>query len=187
MRLILSFCAFCSITFGQGQPPLFGFLPNSGQFPPAVRFVRYSVNNFNYVTRDSFVLFNGVRIQLVNIDPNAQPVGDSPATAIYNFYETKDTSQWIANTHLFRAAKLNNVYPGVSAAFTTTSENVPATSIGLGEIIFSIAASADPSPIQLNVLNTGATPFVGPGGIWFAGGRVPGVFTVSAQATQTSD
>ncbi len=166
---------------------MFGFLPNSGQFPPAVRFVRYANDNFSYLTRDSFVLATGVRIQLANIDPNAQPAGDSPTTTIYNFYQTNDTSQWIANAHLFGAAKLNNVYPGVSAAFTTTSEGVSVTSFGLGEVIFSIAAGADPSPIQVNVLNTGATPFAGPGGIWFAGGRIPGVFTVSAQATQTSD
>jgi uncharacterized protein (TIGR03437 family) len=192
MRLAFAFCAFSSLALGQGLPALFGFLPNSGQFPPAIRFVRYSstsvLTNFLYVTRDSFVLSNGVRMQVAGIDPNAQPVGGSPTTTLYNFYQGKDSSQWITNTHLFGAVQLNNVYPGVSAAFSTTTLSTQApTALGLGEVDFSIAPGADPSPIQLNVLNTGATPFVGPGGaIWFTGGSIPGVFTVSAQATQTT-
>ena len=42
--------------FSQG-PALFGFLPNTGQFPPAVRFVRHSsYGNFFYLTRDALVL-----------------------------------------------------------------------------------------------------------------------------------
>ncbi len=187
MRPALALCAFSSVALGQGLSGLFGFLPNSGQFPAAIRFVRYSTN-FSYLTRDSFVLFNGVRIQIAGIDPNAQPVGGSPTTTLYNFYQGKDASQWVTNAHLFNTATLNNVYPGISAVFSTTTQSIQGpTSVGLGEVDFSIAPGADPSPIQLNVLNTGATPFVGPGGgIWFTGGGIPGVFIVSAQATQTT-
>ncbi len=74
----------------------------------------------------------------------------------------------------------------MSASFTTTTEGAGSAVIGLGEVLFSIRPGADPSPIQINVLNIGATPFVGPGGIWFGGGSIPGVFIVSAQATQTN-
>ena len=41
--------------------------------------------------------------------------------------------------------------------------------------------------IAVAVLNTGASPINGPGGgIWYSGGNIPGVFSVYAQATQTS-
>jgi uncharacterized protein (TIGR03437 family) len=189
MRLAFAICAFSSFALAQGPPSLFGFLPNSGQFPPAVRFVRYASNNFVYLTSDSFVLQNLVRIQIAGIAANIQPVGVSPMATIFNFYEGNNSSQWSTNTQMFGGVQLNNVYPGVTATFTTSLNSIaPAPGFGQGEIIFSIAAGADPSPIQINVLNTGASPMQGPGAglnsVYFAGGRIPGVFAVGAQATQ---
>jgi len=189
MRLAFAICAYSSLAFSQGPPSLFGFLPNSGQFPPAIRFVRYASNNFVYLTSDSFVLLNLVRIQIAGIAPNVQPVGVSPATTVFNFYEGNNSSQWSTNTQMFGGVQLNNVYPGVNATFTTSLNSIaPDPGFGQGEIVFSIAAGADPSPIQINVLNTGASPMQGPGAglnsVYFAGGRIPGVFAVGAQATQ---
>jgi uncharacterized protein (TIGR03437 family) len=172
------------IAFGQGQN-LFGFLPNTGQFPAPVTFFHYAYDNYFYLTRDSFVLFNGVRIQLAGIGANVQPVGASPLPAIYNFYQGKNTAQWIANARLFGGVSLANAYPGVSATFATTTLGVGTLNVGQGEIMLAIAAGADPSPIQINVLNTGTNPFNGPGGVWYAGGSIPGTFIVQAQATQT--
>jgi uncharacterized protein (TIGR03437 family) len=189
MRLAFAICACSSLAFGQIPPSLFGFLPNSGQFPPAIHFVRYAYNNFVYLTSDSFVLLNLVRIQIVGIASNIQPVGVSPTTTVFNFYEGSNSSQWSTNTQMFGGVQLNNVYPGVTATFTTSLNSIaPVPGFGQGEITFSIAAGADPSPIQINVLNTGASPVLGPGatpdGVWFYGGRIPGVFVVGAQATQ---
>jgi uncharacterized protein (TIGR03437 family) len=174
MRFLFTLC-FLPAAFAQTQQ-LFGFLPNQGQFPSAVRFVRYSSNNFFYLTRDSFVVQNGIRVQIAGIDPKADLIGDSPGTAVYNFYEGRDPSRWMADMRLFAAAGVKNAYPGVNAAFTTSA--------GQGKVIFSVAPLADPSQIRLRVLNTGATPFQGAGGVLFAGGTVPGVFNVSARATQ---
>jgi uncharacterized protein (TIGR03437 family) len=93
----------------------------------------------------------------------------------------------MANTRLFQAVRIDNAYPGVRAVFTTAMPNSqPAPSPGEGKVVFTIAPSADPSPIRLRVLNTGAAPFQGPGGVTFAGGRIPGVFTVSVRATGTA-
>jgi uncharacterized protein (TIGR03437 family) len=187
-RFFWALCVFSSLAFAQGSP--FGFVPNSGIFPPAIRFVRYSTFNFFYITRDSFVLYNGARVQIANINTNAQPVGGSPTGTLYNSYVGKTASQWITNAPMYGAVELNNVYPGVSAMFTTSlvAENV--ASIGQGEVIFSIAAGADPSSIQLNVLNAGSGmpgPGTIPDSVWFGGtNTVPGVFAVAAQATQTA-
>jgi len=167
---------------------LFGFSPNSGLFPPAIRFVRYAggpLGSFLYLTRDSFVLNDGVRIQIAGINPNAQPVGTSPTTTLYNIYEGSTASQWMTNVHMFGGVTLNNAYPGIDATFATSTMQTITSQEGQGEVSFSIAPGADPSPIQLNVLNTGTTPFQGPDGLWFAGGNIPGVFIIMAQATQT--
>jgi uncharacterized protein (TIGR03437 family) len=188
-RFAVAFCAFSTFAFGQGPPPLFGFLRNSGQFPPAIRFIRHDYNSFLYVTSDSLVLFNGIRVQIAAIAPDAQPVGDSPTTTVYNFYQGNHSSQWATHTPMFGAVKLNNVYPGVTAAFTTSTTQ--ALGIGLtieqAKLTFTIAPGADPSPIQVGVLNTGTSPAPGPGGIWFTGGRVQGVFNLTARATQNSE
>jgi uncharacterized protein (TIGR03437 family) len=184
MRFFIGLFFLLTSAAGQNQP-LFGFLPNTGQFPPSVRFVRYSTTeSFFYLTGNSFVLSNHVRVQLAGINPNSQPVGVSPTATIYNFYPGNDPSKWMTNMHAFGGVKLAAAYPGIDAEFTTAS--AVHGFIGQGAIALTIAPNADPSVIRLNVLDTGVTPFLGPGGVWFAGGSIPGVFVVSAQASQPS-
>jgi len=153
MRFLFTLFCFLPAAFAQTLS-LFGFLPNQGQFPPAVRFVRYS-SNFFYLTRDSFVLPNGIRVQIADIDPNAGLIGGSPGNAIYNFYQGRDSSHRMTGLRSFEEANLKNAYPGVNAAFITSP--------GQGKAIFTIAPLADPTRIRLRVLNTGATPFQGAG------------------------
>ncbi len=184
MRFLVGFLLLLPAAIGQNQT-LFGFLPNSGQFPPSVRFVRYSTtSSFFYLTGDSFVFSNDVRVQLMGINANSQPLGVSPTATIYNLYQGDNPSQWVTNTHAFAGAKLAAAYPGIDAEFTTSS--AVNGLLGEGAIAFTIAPNADPSVIRLNV-HTGVTPFLGPGGgVWFTGGTIPGVFIVSAQASQPS-
>jgi uncharacterized protein (TIGR03437 family) len=188
MRFTLAIFAFSTIAFAQAFSP-FGFLPNSGQFPAAVKFVHYGIegDNFLYLTRDSFVLDNGIRIQLANISPSAQPQAGTPLPVIYNYYEGNNPARWITNAQEFSTVPLSgNVYPGIAATWTTSLDSV-APILGRGTLILTIAANADPSPIQLNVLYTGSTATAfSPSEVWFTGGNIPGVFSVGAQATQTS-
>src|SRR5512141_1001561 len=118
-----------------GQNPLFdGFLANDGQFPQAVRFIHLARFEPYYVTRDSYVLFNQVRIRLDAIDPRAEPVGESPSPVLFNRYRGDSPSAWTTGSHLFQSVRLDNVYPGISAAF-----------VGGGRIVFTIAPGADPA------------------------------------------
>jgi uncharacterized protein (TIGR03437 family) len=80
--------------------------------------------------------------------------------------------------------RLNNIYPGVSAVFTTSALTFPPTTLGQGKIILTLQPGADLDRFRLRILNTGAIPFQGPGGVWFTGGIVPGVFIASVQTTQ---
>ena len=179
MRFLILLTLCLPLSYGQAPSrlPLFGFQPNTGQFPPAVRFVRPSQDHFFYLTRDTFVLFNGIGVQIAGIDAKADPVGESLTAAVYNFYQGHDTSTWNTGAHLFTTVRLDNVYPNINAAFTTA----PA---GRGKIVFSLAPGANPELIRLRVLNTGTTPFEGPDGIWFAGSGITGVFNVTAKGTQ---
>jgi hypothetical protein len=185
IRLLFVLSVLLSSAFSQ-TPQIFGFEQNAGQFPPKVLFVHRSSSNLFYVTRDAMVLSNGVRLQLSDVDPNAVAIGDSPSATIYNFYQGRNPSNWRTGFRMFGAVRVNNIYPGVSAVFTTSSLNFPGTptSLGQGEIILTVQPGADLDRFHLHVLNSGATPFEGPGGIWFTGGRVPGVFIVSARTTQ---
>lgn len=188
MRLALPCALLCgALPIANGQE-LFEFQPNSGQFPQAVRFVRHSTDgNFFYLTRDAFVLRNGVRIQIAGIDPKAEPVGENPTAPIYNFYQGNSPFRWLAGARMFGSVRLDNAYPGVRATFGTTAVNFPGVSLGQGRLVFSLAPHADPGLIRIRVLNTGSTPSEGPGGIWFVGGSIPGVFTVSVRATQPGE
>src|ERR1700722_14589461 len=112
MRFTVAMFAFSSLALAQ-EPSLFGFLPNSGQFPSAIKFVHYGIagNKLYYLTRDSFVLPNGVRIQMANISPNAEPQAGTALPVVYNYYLGNNPSQWITNAQEFSTVPLSgNVY-----------------------------------------------------------------------------
>lgn len=168
--------------------PLFAFEANEGQFPSAVHFVRRttaSPGSQVHIARDTMVLGNNIRIQIADVPPNVVPKGESPTAATYNFYLGNNPSSWRTNARLFDAVRLPEIYPGVSAAFRQTVQSVGSiTGVGRGAVVVSLQPGADLRRFRLRVLNTGATPFEGPGGVWYTGGRIPGVFTVAVQGVQ---
>lgn len=141
MRLSLGVCLFVPAAFGQS---LFGFLPNSGQFPPAVRYVRYSqYTGYSYLTHDTFVLSSGERVQVLGMDENAPMTPVSPLPATYNVYVGSDPAKWIVNAREYAGVSVANVYPGIGVTFTTES--------GASDVVFSLAPGVDPSAIHLRV------------------------------------
>lgn len=130
------------------------------------------------------VLFNGVRLQIADVDPKVVPEGDSPYATVFNYYQGHNPSNWRTNVRTFRAVRLTNIYPGASAVFTTTSLSLDPATSSLGKIIVTVQPGADLDRFRLRVLNTGAIPFQGPGGIWFTFGSIRGVFIVNVQTTQ---
>ena len=119
--------------------PLFGFEPNTGQFPPAVLFARRSSDRMVYLTRDAIVLPSRIRIQIAGVDPSVTPVGDAPLATVYNFLPGDDPSRLRTNVRLFGAVRLNNIYPGISAAFMTGTQPIELVSPDEAKITLSIA------------------------------------------------
>jgi uncharacterized protein (TIGR03437 family) len=184
LRSVFSFLLLLSLASAQ-DPRLFPFEPNSGQYPSAVHFIRRSADNFVYLTRDAVVLRNQVRIQIASLDPNARPQGDTPSAGIFNLYQGQIPATWRTYAPMFAAVRWPAIYPGASARFTLgLLDPSDPTAIGRGKLTLVFQPGADLALFRMRVLNIGTTPFVGPSGIWFVGGRVPGVFSVSAQAVQ---
>jgi hypothetical protein len=146
---------------------LFGFEPNIGQFPPAVRFARRSSDRTMYIVRDAIVLPLGVRIQIGGIDTNADPEGDTPTATRYNFFQGSDSSRWRTNVRLFGAVRWSNAYPGISAVFSAQNAVVGPAALGQGKITISVQRGADFARFRLRVLNIGAPPSGGPEGYGF--------------------
>ena len=186
MRFLFGFLCLTLSAFGQVVPlnPLFGFEPNLGQFPPAVRFVRRTPYNFLYLTRDSVVLRNGIRLQIDGVGSNVVPEGDSPTSTVYNFYQGNNSSAWRTNVRLFSGVRLTNVSPGVSVLFT--EKNLTLNNVGQIKLLLTAQPGADLSNFRLRVLNTGAAAKEDVGGIWFAGGRIPSPYIVLVQTTQST-
>jgi len=185
LRLLLLFAVFLSTALSQSAS-LFEFEPNLGQYPANVRFLRRASGTTGsqiYLTRDAMVLRNGVRLQITDVDPAAVMEGVSSSSTIYNYYVGSNPANWRTNVRLSTGVRLANIYPGASALFTNTIQAIGLSSIGRGAIVLTLQPGADLSRFRLRVLNIDTVPFEGPGGIWFSGGRIPGVFTVTVQST----
>jgi uncharacterized protein (TIGR03437 family) len=185
MRLL--FLAILAALPACAQLSPFGFEANDGSLPPNVRFIRRSRETPIYITRDAFVLPNRVRIQIANVPSSISPAGSVPSTTLYNYYLGNDPSRWRTGVRLFTEVLLRDIAPGLSASFGISVER-PGPSMGValgrGTLRLNAAPGANLAAFRLNVLNTGASASVGPGGIWFVGGNIPGVFSISATITQ---
>lgn len=185
MRLFILFLGLAADICGQSYGE-FGFEPNEGQYPAAVRFVHRASSTY-YLTRDAMVLSNQVRVQITDVDPKVVPEGVLPLSTVYRFYQGNDSAKWRTNARMFEAARLNEIYLGVSASFGVTTQVVNPYSglrVGLGKIGLNAAAGADLGRFRLKVLNAGGVLSGGSGGVSYVGGRIPGVFTVRLQIVQ---
>ncbi len=157
---------------------LFGREPNSGQFPTDIFFFQRSADTAYYFTHDSLRFSRGVEIQIENVSPQATPALADPLPTSYNYYLGNNPSKWITGSKQYRTVRLNNAFPGISASWRGIFND------GRERLTFNLAPGADPSLIRVRFKNLGDKPFEGPGGIWFVGGVIPGVFTATIAASQ---
>lgn len=184
MRISLPFFLLIA-SCAQAQLVPFGFEPNDGQYPAEVKFFRRQESQAQTITRDSMVLINGIRIQIADVPQGNTQSGVLPRTTIYNNYASANPSQWKQGSRQYDGVQIGEISPGVRASFNNSqSLDVISTQIGNGVVQLNASPGADLSRFRVKFLNTGTSAMLGPGGVWFTGGRVPGVFTVRASIVQ---
>jgi uncharacterized protein (TIGR03437 family) len=185
MRFSLSSFIFFIAVCADAQTSEFGFEPFVGATPSEVRFIRRSSRDRpQQITRNAMVLSSGIKVQIEGAPDGNTPVGVSPLSARYNYYLGDNPASWRTGVQHFGEVLLGEVAPGVRATFGNAIEQISITQIGRGRLRLNADAGADLSRIRVRFLNTGTAAMLGPGGVWFVGGTVPGVFSVSARVAQ---
>ena len=176
MRTVLFLLALAA--FPAQAQSIFGREPNLGQLPPEILFFQRSSYNSLLFTRDSMRSGRGFEVQIDNTSPQATPTLIDPLATNYNYYLGNNSSKWITGVKHYRSVHLPNAYPGINASW------IGSFSDGFERLAFNLAPGADPSLIRIRIKNAGAHSFEGPGGIWFTGGPLPGVFLAKVEASQ---
>ncbi len=176
MRIVLFLLALACFPL-QAQSN-FGREPNTGQFSTEILFFQRSPDTALYFKRDSMLYSRGVEIQIENASPQATPALADALPTTYNYYLGNNPSNWVTGATQYRTVRFPNAYPGINASWRGGFND------GFERLSFNLAPGADPSLIRVRFKNLGDKPFEGPGGIWFTGGIVPGVFRVSIAASQ---
>ncbi len=160
---------------------LFGYEANDGSLPAEIRFVHRSGEKLEYITRDAIVLNNFIKIQIVGADPQSVPTGIFPSPIRHNLFLGNNPANWQTQASMFEAVRLSAIYPGAELLFGS------AASDSSFSLTLTLEPGVDADRFHFAVLGLATTPFYGPGGVWFVGGRVPGVFSVRVRAVQLND
>src|SRR5208283_3313338 len=129
------------------------FIPNQGQYNPAVSYVVTGPTSQLFFTPDSIMITtnegtgnNTITHVIQQTFPGAStnPVitGEDPLTGIANFFIGNDSSQWHTNIPTYGSIVYQNLYPGIDLRYNGTT--------GTLKREFVVAPSADPSVINLH-------------------------------------
>ncbi len=182
LRVVVLFLTAQLAALGQ---TVFGVEPNSGQMPGEVLFFQRSGDEDLAFTRNSLRLRRGVEVVIEGAAAGARPEAVEPLPTLYQTYLGNEPGRWLTDRRQYRTVRLPGAYPGIDAAWTGTVQSFSAgLTVGREQLTFAVSAGTDWRAIQVRFRNLGDAPFEGPGGIWFTGGAMPGVFTVTLEATQ---
>ncbi len=164
---------------------VFGVEPNTGQMPAEVLYFQRIGDEVLAYTRNALRLRRGVEVVIEGAAASARPEAREPLATLYQTYVGKDSAKWTTGLRQYRSVRVPGVYRGVDAEWTTLNQTlVSGAIVGRSRLALSVGAGADLAAVQLRFRNLGDAPFEGPGGIWFTGGALPGVFIVTVEATQ---
>lgn len=176
MRILLLIFGLASLSL-QAQS-FFGREANTGQFPADILFFQRSSSYGLQFTRDALRLSRGIEVQLENIAPQASPTLADVLPTNYNLYPGNNPAKRVKSAKQYRTFSMPNAYPGINVSWRGGFAD------GFERLTFNLSPGIDPSIIRVRFKNAGDKPFEGPGGIWFTGGAVPGVFIATIAASQ---
>lgn len=172
MRILFIICFTITLSFSQ----IPGFEANRGNFPSKVTYLTRSSDLFGdgfYFTSNSVVLSRGLRLALVDGNPQAESIGEAPLNTSFNTYIGSDPKLWREDERHFWLLRMKRIYPGIDALWNMFAHYH-------GSLTLSVSPEARHEEIRFR-LGEGSTRFEmdGSGMIRYPDSGIAGV-TVSA-------
>jgi len=128
------------------------FIPNQGQYDPAVKYVVTGVRSTLFFTSDEIVIaavegagdesvFRIIRQTFPGASPDPVIAGTDPLSGTANFFTGSDPSDWQTGVPTFGAVEYRDLYPGINLRYKGIE--------GMLKREFIVAPGADPSGIRL--------------------------------------
>jgi len=142
MRFAMSLGMLCAVAAGEGLPLV--FMPNAGQFDPAVRFVVQTPDvRAAFLTGGSMLQIGAARLEVrfAGASKQTRVEGAGQLAGRANFFLGSDTSAWRTDLATFDHVVYRGLYPGIDASYA-----------GLGRLLkseFVVQPGVDPGLIRV--------------------------------------
>jgi hypothetical protein len=142
MRRAILFCLLCSVSWGDGLP--LAFMPNAGQFDPAVRFVVQTPDIRAAFLVDGAAFQAGeseLRVRFVGASAQARIEGAGQLSGRANFLIGSDPASWRSGLPMFDHVVYRGLYPGIDANYAGFGRRLKSE--------FVVQPGSDPTSIRL--------------------------------------
>lgn len=157
MRVAISVWFLWVVAAGEGLPLV--FVPNAGQFDPAVQFVVQTPGVRAAFLSDGPMFLAGesrLRVRFAGADPDVLVEGAGDLTGRANFLTGRDSTAWRTDLPTFGEVAYRELYPGIDARYA-----------GVGRLLkseFVVQPDGDPDRIRMEYLDASA--------VWVEGGEL---------------
>ncbi|MFA7162380.1 MAG: hypothetical protein WC083_07415, partial [Candidatus Methanomethylophilaceae archaeon] len=126
-----------------------GFIPNAGQYDPAVEYILQHQGTTIFFTRDGLVLTHApenastdvIRQSFAGASPDTHLSASGQREGVVNYYVGNDSSKWLSDIPVYSEVIYEDLYPGIDLVYTEEGGRLKRE--------FSVAPGADPSEIEL--------------------------------------
>ena len=126
-----------------------GFIPNAGQYDPAVEYILQHQGTTIFFTRDGLVLTHTpenastdvIRQSFAGASSDTHLSASGQREGVVNYYVGNDSSKWLSDIPVYSEVIYEDLYPGIDLVYTEEGGRLKRE--------FSVAPGADPSEIEL--------------------------------------
>ena len=126
-----------------------GFIPNAGQYDPAVEYILQHQGTTIFFTRDGLVLTHApdnastdiIRQSFAGASPDTHLSASGRREGVVNYYVGNDSSKWLSDIPVYSEVIYEDLYPGIDLVYTEEGGRLKRE--------FSVSPGADPSEIEL--------------------------------------
>ncbi|NLZ29765.1 MAG: PKD domain-containing protein, partial [Methanomicrobiales archaeon] len=126
-----------------------GFIPNAGQYDPAVEYILQHQGTTIFFTRDGLVLTHTpenastdvIRQSFAGASSDTHLSASGRREGVVNYYVGNDSSKWLSDIPVYSEVIYEDLYPGIDLVYTEKDGRLKRE--------FSVSPGADPSQIEL--------------------------------------